>query len=118
NAIFSISKLLQFHSSSSSLVFCPRAGSWHLLSPLLMSPAILFLSTYPSLFFLLFFCLVSGSLFSSLFLRNLLLDHLSSLSLVSRSASSPALSPPSYLSINHLLSAHALSNSSVIVLLL
>src|SRR3989442_2132584 len=43
-------------SSSSSLVFCPRAGSCHPLPLPLSVKAILFISTYPSLFsvFLLF----------------------------------------------------------------
>src|SRR5206468_9930933 len=88
----------------------------HLLH-LSLSPAILFISTYPSLL----------SFLSSLFplthfprsfpYKTPLLDHLSSPFLVCPSASSPPLSPPSHPPTNRPLSTHVPSNSSVVVLL-
>src|SRR3989442_1451122 len=66
-----------------------------------LSTAILFIFTYPSLLsFFSSFYLFSNSLFSSFSYQMLPLEHLSSLSLVYLTPSSPSLSPPTRLSIN------------------
>src|SRR2546425_4275547 len=101
------------HHASSALGQVPGTHLLHLS----LSPAILFISTYPSLLFFPFFSLSSDS-FSSIFslqnasFRSLIIPFLG---LPVRLP--PPLSPPSHPSTNRPLSTHVPSNSSVVVLL-
>src|SRR3989442_15733937 len=95
------------------MVLCPGVGSWNPLPPpLYPQPS----SSFPHIHhsFLSFpYSDYSLNHFPHPFsYQILLLEHLSSLFLVYQTVSSPSLSSPSCLSINHPLSIHVQSNSS------
>src|SRR3989442_9887512 len=83
---------------SSSLVLCPRAGSWHPLPPPLSIPSYPLHFHIPITLFSLLILTILRIIFLVLFYQTLLLDHLS-LSLVYLTVSSPSPFPPSCPSI-------------------